>query len=111
MSASEDVDYRFILANERTFLAWIRTALGIIAGGVALDQFVTIQGRQGLVAQIAIGAVALGAIVAIMGTIRWSRVDRAMREQQPLGRSRGILIVGVGVALIAGVLVVLLLRG
>jgi putative membrane protein len=32
-------DYRFTLANERTFLAWIRTALAILASGVLLDQF------------------------------------------------------------------------
>ena len=30
-------DPRFTLANERTFLAWIRTALALIAGGVALE--------------------------------------------------------------------------
>lgn len=39
------VDYRFILANERTFLAWMRTALGLVAGGVALDQFVALDDR------------------------------------------------------------------
>ena len=33
-------DYRFTLANERTFLAWIRTALGLLAGGVAVRQLV-----------------------------------------------------------------------
>jgi putative membrane protein len=31
-------DYRFTLANERTFLAWIRTALALLAGGVLLHQ-------------------------------------------------------------------------
>ncbi len=34
----EAPDYRFSLANERTFLAWIRTALGFLAAGVGLDQ-------------------------------------------------------------------------
>lgn len=34
----EAPDYRFSLANERTFLAWIRTSLGFLAGGVGLDQ-------------------------------------------------------------------------
>jgi putative membrane protein len=36
----QEPDYRFSLANERTFLAWIRTALAILASGVALDQLV-----------------------------------------------------------------------
>ena len=30
-------DARYSLANERTFLAWIRTALAVLAAGVALD--------------------------------------------------------------------------
>ncbi len=33
-------DYRFTLANERTFLAWQRTALGLLAAAVAVVQFV-----------------------------------------------------------------------
>lgn len=33
-------DYRFTLANERTFLAWIRTALALLAGGVAVIKLV-----------------------------------------------------------------------
>jgi hypothetical protein len=37
-----DPDYRFSLANERTFLAWIRTALAILAGAVLLKQFATL---------------------------------------------------------------------
>ncbi|MDT5236302.1 MAG: putative rane protein, partial [Mycobacterium sp.] len=43
MESSEDtreLDYRFTLANERTFLAWIRTALALLAGGVAVVQLV-----------------------------------------------------------------------
>jgi uncharacterized membrane protein YidH (DUF202 family) len=43
-------DYRFTLANERTFLAWVRTAPGPLAGGVAVDQLIgpfrVIHGRQ-----------------------------------------------------------------
>ncbi|WP_283215114.1 DUF202 domain-containing protein [Pseudofrankia sp. DC12] len=35
-----DPDYRFSLANERTFLAWIRTALALLAGGIAVVQIV-----------------------------------------------------------------------
>ena len=32
-------DYRFSLANERTFLAWLRTGLALVGGGFAVDQF------------------------------------------------------------------------
>ena len=33
----DDPDARFTMANERTFLAWIRTSLGFLAAGVAVD--------------------------------------------------------------------------
>ena len=82
--AERYVDYRFLLANERTFLAWIRTALGIVAGGVALDQFVVVEGEQGMVAQLAIVTIFLGAVIAVVGTLRWSRADRVMREGLPM---------------------------
>ena len=32
-------DPRFTLANERTFLAWIRTSLALLAGGIAIEAF------------------------------------------------------------------------
>src|SRR5262249_51837567 len=32
-------DYRFSLANERTFLAWIRTGLALVGGGLAVAGF------------------------------------------------------------------------
>lgn len=102
------VDYRFLLANERTFLAWIRTALGIVAGGVALDQFVVVQGGQGLVSRLAVATIVLGAVIAVVGTVRWSRADRFMRENRPMGRSRGVIVVGVSVAVISVVVAILL---
>lgn len=108
MQEPDHVDYRFILANERTFLAWIRTALGIIAGGVALDQFVAVEGGERAIAALAIIAIFLGAAIAVMGTIRWSRADKAMRLNQPMDRSRGVLIVGACVAVIAVVVGLLL---
>lgn len=107
-TGEREVDYRFLLANERTFLAWIRTALGIIAGGVALDQFVVIEGEQGLVAPLAILTIFLGAVIAAVGTVRWSRADRVMREGRPMRRSRGVVIVGFSVVAMAVVVGVLL---
>ena len=104
----ESVDYRFLLANERTFLAWIRTALGIVAGGVALDQFVRVEADSRAVAPLAISTILLGAAVAVVGTVRWSRADALMRKHLPMRRSRGVVIVGACVA-IAAVLVAVLL--
>jgi putative membrane protein len=95
------VDYRFLLANERTFLAWMRTALGLIAGGVALDQFVRLENGEGLVVAVAIAIVAAGAVVAIIGTVRWSRTDAAMRAGLPLRRTHALIVVGTLFALMA----------
>ena len=102
------VDYRFLLANERTFLAWIRTALGIIAGGVALDQFVQVGTDDSVIGPLAIVTVLLGVVVAATGTVRWARADAVMREGRPMRRSRGILVVGACVAVIGVLLAVLL---
>jgi putative membrane protein len=103
-----DVDYRFLLANERTFLAWMRTALGLIAGGVALDQFVRVEQGEGLVVLVALVTITAGALVAILGTVRWARTDAAMRAGRPLGRSPMLIIVGSLVAALAVVIALIL---
>ena len=81
-------DYRFTLANERTFLAWIRTALALIAGGVAVAQllppFPVSWGRHGLATLL----VAAGAVTAVASVRRWQRVQRAMRDDDVLPPTR-----------------------
>lgn len=80
----EEPDYRFTLANERTFLAWIRTALALIAGGVAVAQllgpFAVPWGRRGL----ATALIAAGVVVAAASVRRWRRVQRAIRAHADL---------------------------
>ncbi|MBI1351032.1 MAG: DUF202 domain-containing protein [Actinomycetales bacterium] len=95
------VDYRFLLANERTFLAWMRTALGLIAGGVALDQFVRLEKGEGIVVAAALAIIVAGAVVATIGTVRWSRTDDAMRAGRPLERTHALIVVGSLFALLA----------
>ncbi|PRX47211.1 putative membrane protein [Prauserella shujinwangii] len=102
-------DYRFTLANERTFLAWIRTSLGLVAGGVAVHQLVpglAAAGPRTLLATLTIG---LGALLAAASYPRWHRVQQALRRNQPLPRSWPLAVLAGGVLLItvlAGVLVV-----
>ena len=99
-----DPDYRFTLANERTFLAWIRTALALAAGGLAavtvLEDFT---GAEGL----AVGLLALSFVTAATSYRRWALNEQAMRLDQPLPASRLPLVMAVAVAvvaLVAGVL-------
>lgn len=80
----EAPDYRFSLANERTFLAWIRTSLGFLAAGVGLDQlapdFATPVIRELLALLLCLFAGGL----AIYGYLRWLRNEKAMRLKEDL---------------------------
>ena len=103
------VDYRFLLANERTFLAWVRTSLGFIAGGVALDQFVYVAGSDALVSTIAVLAILSGGMIAVVGTVRWTRADDAMRSGRPLTATRTIVAFGIVVVVLAGIVALLMI--
>lgn len=105
---TSDVDYRFLLANERTFLAWMRTALALIAGGVALDQFVEVAGARDLVTVLGIFAIVLGGIVAVLGMVQWRRADRAMRNATRMDSSSTVMILGSILALFALTIALLL---
>lgn len=104
-------DYRFSLANERTFLAWIRTALAFLAGAIAVDQFTvnlaTPLVRQGLALLLVIGAATLGA----MAYYRWARNENAMRQAQDMPYTPMLLMVTLFVAVIALVLAVVIILG
>ena len=79
-------DYRFTLANERTFLAWQRTALGLLAAAVAVVQIVpelTIPGARHVLGVL---LAVLASLAAGMGLLRWRQVDRAIRRGNPLPR-------------------------
>ncbi|NGN66635.1 DUF202 domain-containing protein [Streptomyces sp. A7024] len=80
-------DYRFSLANERTFLAWIRTALALVAGGLAADQFLTDLDRP-IRTAIAVLLLAGGALCAVRAVNHWIRCERAMRRGEDLPPSR-----------------------
>ena len=105
-------DYRFTLANERTFLAWIRTALGLLAGGVAVHQLLAPLGMSGARTALALGCLVLSIVLALGAYSHWRSVQRAMRRH---GRLPGntlvpVLAVGAGfIALLAGAVVLLVM--
>lgn len=103
-------DPRFSLANERTILAWIRTSLGLIAGGTALEAL-DLPMEPGLRLASAIVLLVAGAVVPVVAAVEWARTERAMREDGPLpGAITGfVLVVTVSVVGIL-VLLALLLR-
>lgn len=81
-------DYRFSLANERTFLAWIRTGLGLVAGGLAVAQFLPPLPVRHVREGLSIGLLVLGAVVAVRALDHWVRSERAMRLGEDLPASR-----------------------
>lgn len=106
----QEPDARFSLANERTFLAWIRTSLALLAGGVALEALdLPVQPQWRLAASLLL--IALGIVAPVQAWSGWMRAERAMRERRPLPAPVLSGPLAAGVAL-AGVLVLigLLLR-
>ena len=94
----EAPDYRFSLANERTFLAWIRTALGFLAAGVGLDQlapdFATPVIRE---------------LLAMYGYLRWLRNEKAMRLKEDLPYTNSLLIISLILMVVAVIVMGLVL--
>jgi putative membrane protein len=86
----EAPDYRFSLANERTFLAWIRTALGFLAAGVGLDQFAPDLATPLIREIVALLLCLFAGVLAIYGYLRWLRNEKAMRLKQDLPYTRGL---------------------
>lgn len=107
-------DYRFSLANERTFLAWLRTGLALIAGGLAAAQFLPTRPLAHLREVIAVALLLLGGTVAVRAVDHWARTERAIRlgEELPVSRFPAVLAltVGLGAALLAAAILTWALR-
>jgi putative membrane protein len=80
-------DYRFSLANERTFLAWIRTSLAIVAGAIGIDQFASHLGSAQLRLILSIALLVVGGTLGGVAYTRWARAERAMRQETDLPHS------------------------
>lgn len=84
LGGGEEPDPRFTLANERTFLAWTRTSLAFLAGGIALAAFPLEQISDEIRTLTAIFVVVIGLLISGGAAMRWLRVERAMRHKRPL---------------------------
>jgi putative membrane protein len=105
--ADEHVDYRFLLANERTFLAYLRTALALQVAGLAVLQFLT-KGHGALRLTLGLALVAVGSYVGLVGYLRWRSNERAIRTGEPMHASRATRVIAVAVVVIPLVAAVLL---
>ena len=102
-------DPRFTLANERTFLAWIRTSLAFLAGGIAVEAFTGDIFGAAVRTFLAVVLLLLGMLLSAGAAVRWLNVERSMRHSAPLPLPLIAPLVAVGGAIASGVLVVVVL--
>ena len=102
-------DPRFSYANERTFLAWMRTALGLITAGLAVTQLLPPFDMPGGRRLIGLPLIAMGTIIAVVSLTNWKANERAMRRGLPLPRSPLPKITAVVVTLVAVIGVILVI--
>lgn len=104
-------DPRFTLANERTFLAWIRTSLALVAAGVALEAFAADFGPGGVRRVVAGALVLLGLLASASAYRRWAAGERALRTGRPLPAPGLAVVLAYGLGAVALVALVLLFAG
>lgn len=109
LPGGNEPDPRFTLANERTFLAWIRTSLALLAGGIAIEAFTSDLFVEPVRKVLAVLLLLLGMLLSGGAAVRWIRVERSMRNSTPLPLPLIVpLLAGAG-ALAAAVVVVSIL--
>ncbi|MEB3368227.1 YidH family protein [Saccharopolyspora mangrovi] len=105
----DEPDPRFTLANERTFLAWIRTALALMAGGVGVEALNAVAVEPNAIRTVlAVSLLLAGVVCSATAFTRWVATERALRRGRPLPAPRLAPALGYGLAAIGVVACVLL---
>lgn len=99
-------DPRFSMANERTALAWLRTALATVAGGVGLDSLARLTDAGGPLRPVGALMCLLGGVLAASSLLGWRRRERALRLGQALPPPVALPWVAAAVLTVAVVLAV-----
>lgn len=108
----DEPDYRYSLANERTFLAWIRTSLAILAAGVAVIELAPQLGPRPARLTVGIALIVISGALAAGAYARWASAERAMRLGLALPPSRAVLLLGYAMTIIVvTVLAILVVSG
>ncbi len=105
MTTSHDI--RFSLANERTFLAYERTAVGLVAAALAVFHLIDPSWHQQLLGLLLVSS---AVIAAAGGWLRYRQADRAIREGRDLPLSNTVHLMAAAVLMVivaAGISVVL----
>ncbi len=106
-----DPDVRFTYANERTFLAWNRTSLALIAAGLAVVSFLPDFEWSWGARAVGVPLIALGAVLSYTSYRRWEANEQAMRSGAPLPPSNLPRVLAIGIALASAVAAIVALVG
>ncbi|GAB3541682.1 hypothetical protein GCM10027403_33370 [Arthrobacter tecti] len=109
LRGGSEPDPRFTLANERTFLAWIRTSLALMAVGIAVEAFTADIFVPALRTTLAVLLLLLAMIIAAVACFRWLNVERAMRHGSPLPLPFLAPLLALGGTVVAAVVIVFVL--
>jgi putative membrane protein len=109
--AGAEPDAKDILANERTYLAWIRTSLALVAAGVALVRLFPAFDVPGAKEVLGVTLVLTGALTALSSPRRWRRVDSAIRSGEPIPPPVAGVAISVVVAIVGMVTIAFLIWG
>ena len=103
-------DARFSFANERTFLAWIRTGLGFVTASVAIIALTALRPELELEARIAALVLAItGVACGVNAFLGWARNERSLRQSRPLPSSPLMPLLVLVLVVVAAITVVLVL--
>lgn len=105
LGGGTEPDPRFSLANERTFLAWVRTALALLAGGIALDAFAVDTFPAALRPWLASGLLGMSLLLSLWALRRWLMVERALRHGAALPLPGVAPLLSLGSALVAALVI------
>ncbi|TDF82642.1 YidH family protein [Pseudomonas sp. H9] len=109
LRGGSEPDPRFTLANERTFLAWIRTALALLAGGIAIEAFTLNVFTPPVRTTLSVSLLLLSMLISASACLRWLNVERAMRHKAPLPLPLLVPLLSMGGVLVTLVLIAVLL--
>lgn len=107
----EEPDPRFTLANERTYLAWVRTALAFLAGGIALEAFAADAFPGTIRTGLSILVISTGMLISLGATFRWVGVERSLRRSQPLPVPLIVPLLSLVITIATVALLIVLARG
>jgi putative membrane protein len=105
----QEPDHRFTFANERTFLAWIRTALALDAAGLAVIGFLPPSSMPFAREALAVALLGLGTVIAGASLRQWERNQAALRLDGPIPRSPLLRVLAGGVVTAAALALLLAL--